>query len=94
MIRKGFVSEVQGLLMPKVQRKDIPRPLFAHLLQRIQERSIDAKALASLAAWLDTQPEVPQEEWCKRFGTMTVCGEGPLVKTFLTPSQVPFGKEL
>ena len=80
--------------MPKVQRKDIPRSLFAHLLLRIQERSIDAKALESLAAWLDTQPEVPEEEWFKRFDTMTVCGEGPLVKTFLTPSQKPFGKEL
>jgi len=80
--------------MPKVQRKDIPRPLFAHLLQRIQERSIDAKALESLAAWLDTQPKVPEGEWFKRFDTMTVCGQGTLVKTFLTPSQVPFGKEL
>ncbi len=80
--------------MPKVQRKDIPRPLLAHLLQRINERCIDAKALESLAAWLDTQPEVPNGEWFKRFKTMTVCGQGPLVKTFLTPSQVPFGKEL
>jgi hypothetical protein len=80
--------------MPQIQRKDIPRPLFAHLLQRIQERSIDAKALESLAAWLDTKPEVPEGEWFKRFKTMTVCGEGPLVKTFLTPSQVPFGQEL
>ena len=49
--------------MPQIQRKDIPRPLFAHLLQRIQERSIDAKALESLAAWLDTKPEVPEGEW-------------------------------
>ena len=53
--------------MPKVQRKDIPRPLFAHLLQRIRERSIDAKALEALAAWLDTQPEVAEGEWFKRF---------------------------
>ncbi len=60
--------------MPKVRRKDIPRPLFAHLLQRIQERSIDAKSLESLAAWLDTQPEVPGGEWFKRFDTMTVLG--------------------
>lgn len=80
--------------MPKVQRKDIPRPLFAHLLQRIQERSIDAKALEALAAWLDTQPEVAEGEWFKRFDSMVVCGEGPLIKTFLIPSQVPFGKEL
>jgi hypothetical protein len=80
--------------MPKVQRKDIPRPLFAHLLQRIQERNINAKALESLAVWLDTEPEVPNGEWFKRFATMTVCGEGPLIKTFLIPSQVPFGDEL
>jgi len=80
--------------MPKVQRKDIPRPLFAHLLQRIQERSINARALESLAAWLDTQPEVPEDAWFKRFDAMTVCGRGPLVKTFLIPSQAPFGKEL
>ena len=80
--------------MPKVQRKDIPRALFAHLLQRIAERSIDAEALKSLAGWLDTNPEVPTGDWFKRFPTMTVCGKGVLVKTFLTPSQAPVGTEL
>jgi GNAT superfamily N-acetyltransferase len=45
--------------MPKVQRKDIPRALLEHLLQRIHQRSIDAQALKSLAIWLDTNPEVP-----------------------------------
>lgn len=80
--------------MPKVQRKDIPRDLFAHLLQRIDERRIDAEALKSLATWLDTNPEVPAGNWFKRFPSMTVCGRGVLVKTFLTPSQVPVGKEL
>ena len=80
--------------MPKVQRKNVPRPLFAHLLQRIEDRSIDADALRSLAAWLDTNPEVPEGDRFKRLPTMTVCGKGALVKTFLTPSQVPAGKEL
>jgi hypothetical protein len=80
--------------MPKVQRKDIPRPLFAHLLQRIEERRINADALKSLVAWLDTNPEVPSGDWHKRFPTMTVCGNGSLVKTFLTPAQVPVGKAL
>jgi len=36
--------------MPKVQRKDIPKALLAHLLLRIAERSINADALKSLAA--------------------------------------------
>ena len=80
--------------MPKIQRKDIPRSLFAHLLQRIQERSIGADVIESLAAWLDTNPEVPAGSWYKRFPTMTVCGEGTLIKTFLTSQQAPIGKEL
>jgi hypothetical protein len=80
--------------MPKVQRKDIPRALLEHLLQRIHQRSIDAQALKSLAIWLDTNPEVPAGDWFKRFPSMTVCGRGSLIKTFLTPSQVPVGKEL
>jgi len=36
-----------------------------------------------LADWLDSEPEVPEGRWFKRFSGMTVCGEGELVKTFL-----------
>ncbi len=80
--------------MAKIQRGDIPRPLFEHLLLRVRERDVDEAAIQSLAAWLDTNPEVPRGSWFKRFPTMTVCGEGALIKTFLTPGQTPFGDEL
>lgn len=80
--------------MAKIQRKDIPRPLLEHLLLRVRERDIDEDAVQSLAAWLDTNPEVPAGSWFKRFPSMTVCGDGALIKTFLTPSQTPFGDEL
>ena len=80
--------------MAKIQRRDIPRPLLEHLLLRVRERDIDADAVQSLAAWLDTNPEVPAGSWFKRFPTMTVCGDGTLIKTFLTPAQAPFGDEL
>lgn len=80
--------------MPKIQRRDIPRPLLEHLLLRVRERDIDEDAVQSLAAWLDTNPEVPAGSWFKRFPTMTVCGDGALIKTFLTPAQAPFGEEL
>jgi hypothetical protein len=50
--------------------------------------------LGALAEWLDTQPEVPDGRWFKRFSTMTVCGEGELIKTFLTAAQVASGKEI
>jgi hypothetical protein len=61
---------------------------------RIGQRSVSADALASLATWLDTNPEVPEGDRFKRFPTMTIYGKGVLFKTFLTPSQTPVGSEL
>ena len=62
--------------MPKVRRQNLPPALFQHLLERIQSRKIPATQLESLATWLDTEPEVPEGEWYKRFSGMTVGGEG------------------
>ena len=54
--------------MPQVRRKNVPPALLRHLLERIQERRIDARQLQLLAEWLDAEPEVP---------------DGPLVQTVL-----------
>ena len=78
--------------MPNVRR--LPPALFQHLLERIQSRKIPATNLELLAAWLDTEPDVPEGEWYKRFSGMTVCGEGELIKTFLLPGQAAKGTRL
>jgi hypothetical protein len=80
--------------MPRVRRKDLPPALFQRLLDRVQQRQIDARQLELLARWLDGEPEVPDEPWYKRFPGMTVCGEADLVKTFLLPAQRPKGKRV
>lgn len=80
--------------MPQIRRHNLPPALLQHLLDRIQQRQITANQLGALADWLDTGPEVPKGEWFHRLAGMTVCGEGELVKTFLTPDQVPYGKEV
>ena len=80
--------------MLRIQRSNLPRPLFAHLLDRIKSRNISADQLGLLAEWLDTRPEVPDGKWFKTFSGMTVCGEGELIKTFLQPGQIATGKEL
>ena len=80
--------------MPKVRRQNLPPALFQHLLERIQSRKIPARQLELLATWLDTEPEVPEGEWYKRFAGMTACGEGGLIKTFLLPGQAPKGKRV
>ena len=80
--------------MPKVRRRNLPRPLYEHLLERVRERQIASKDLILLVDWLDANPDVPDGKWFKRFPGMTVCGEGELVKTFLSPGQVPAGDEV
>jgi hypothetical protein len=80
--------------MPKVRRQNLPRPLYAHLLERVQQRKITGEQLTQLIEWLDLQPDVPAGKWFKRFSGMTVCGEADLVKTFLVPGQIPVGEEI
>ena len=80
--------------MPKVRRRNLPPALYAHLLERVQERGISGQQLALLVSWLDTQPEVPLGKWFKRFPSLIVCGEGELIKTFLVPGQAPLGEEV
>ncbi|MBI4220810.1 MAG: hypothetical protein HY682_11745, partial [Chloroflexi bacterium] len=53
-----------------------------------------ASQLELLARWLDTEPDVPQGQWYKRFSGMTACGEGEFVKTFLLPGQRPRGERV
>jgi hypothetical protein len=78
--------------VPRVRRQNVPPALFQHLLDRVQSRKIPASQLELLAKWLDSEPEVPEGPWYKRFSGMTVCGEGELIKTFLLPVQAPKGE--
>ncbi len=80
--------------MPKIRRQNLPPALYAHLLDRVQQRDISAQQLRLLLKWMDTQPEVPIGGWFKRFPEMIVCGEGEFIKTFLQSEQTPVGTEL
>ncbi|PYI82344.1 MAG: hypothetical protein DME26_17995 [Verrucomicrobia bacterium] len=80
--------------MPKIRRQNLPPGLYAHLLERIQQRQISGRQLMLMLRWMDTHPEVPEGKWFKRFPETLVCGEGELIKTFLVPGQVPTGTEI
>jgi hypothetical protein len=80
--------------MPKVRRRNLPPALLQHLLDRIQKRHIAADQLRLVAEWLDSQPEVAEGRWFKRFPGVIVCGEGELIKTFLLPGQPAEGEDL
>lgn len=80
--------------MPRIRRQNLPRDLWAHLLDRIKRRNISVDQLELLADWLATEPEVPHGKWFKNFPGLTVCGEGEWIKTFLQAGQVATGMEL
>jgi hypothetical protein len=80
--------------MPRIRRHNLPPALFQHLLNRIQNRKIPASQLELLGRWLDTEPNVPEGEWYKRFSGLVVCGEGELIKTFFLPGQLARGKRV
>jgi hypothetical protein len=80
--------------MPKIRRAKLPEALLAHLLLRMRQRNIFDEQITLLARWMDTDPEVPDGKWFKKFSGLTVCGEGELIKTFLEPGQIATGEEL
>ena len=80
--------------MPQIRRKRIPKALMAHLVKRVRQREVSTSQLGSFARWLDSDLEVPEGRWFKRFPEMIVCGEGDLVKTFLIEGQIPTGTEI
>ncbi|MBI3853967.1 MAG: hypothetical protein HY298_27385 [Verrucomicrobia bacterium] len=80
--------------MPKVRRVKLPQALLTHLLTRMRQRNISHEQIISLARWLDSEPDVPEGKWFRRFPDFVVCGEGEFIKTFLLAGQAPDGREV
>lgn len=81
--------------MPKVAKWDkFPGGIRQHLVDRMKDRSISIQDLNQLRVWMESEPEVPEGEWYKDFGSFKICGEGEYPKTFLTKSQVAKGTKL
>lgn len=80
--------------MPKIQWENLPKEKWAHLRDRAKERQIWEEDLFQLAAWKSQNPDVPDGDWYKDFGTFKLCGRGKYPSTFLMRGQSAFGKRL
>ena len=80
--------------MPKIQWTDLPPALRDHLFERLRERKILAEDLYQLKLWRETEPEAPEGEWYKDFGSFKICGKGRFPKTFLLCDQPAKGTKL
>ena len=65
-----------------------------HLLERFRDGRIAAGDFIELKHWLESDADVPEGMWFKRFPNFTLAGEGEMPKTFLTPRMIPNGTEV
>lgn len=80
--------------MPRIQWTDLPSALRQHLFDRVEQRRISVEDLYQLKLWRESEPEAPEGEWFKDFGSFKICGFGKFPKTFLLKGQAARGKAL
>ena len=73
---------------------DLPPRVRQHLIDRMRDRAISLSDLNQLRLWMDSQPDVPEQDWFKDFGSFKICGRGPYPKTFLLRGQPATGEAL
>ena len=70
--------------MPKVQWSKLPPALRDHLLDRLRDRQITVEDLYQLKLWRESEPDAPDGDWFKDFGSFKICG-----RRLLSPQQAP-----
>jgi hypothetical protein len=79
--------------MPKI-RKPPPPGILNHLVKRYREGRIAAADFLELKHWLESDPDVPNGKWFKRFKSGTLAGHAEMPSTFLSPRLAVEGEEV
>ena len=79
--------------MPKI-RKPPPQGILNHLIGRFREGRIRESDFLELKHWLESDPDVPDGKWYKRFKTGTLAGKGEMPSTFLAPGMAVDSEEV
>lgn len=80
--------------MPKLQKSNLPPTVVSHLQQRVYERRITLADLGRLRDWVNSDPDLPDGDWYKDFGSFVLAGSGPWPSTVLTPEMRALGEKL
>jgi hypothetical protein len=81
--------------MPKIETWNrFPPDVRQHLIGRMRDRSISIADLNQLRVWIESNPDVPEGEWYRDFGSFKICGQGRYPKTFLLRGQPAKGERL
>jgi hypothetical protein len=79
--------------MPKI-KKPPPKGILDHLVQRYREGRISSSDFRDLKHWLESDPDVPDGKWFKRFRTGTLAGQGETPSTLLALGMAVEGDEV
>ena len=71
---------------------NLPEGIRQHLVDRMRDRAISITDVNQLRLWIESEPEVPDGDWYKDFGSIKICGHGSLPKTFLFRGQAAKGQ--
>src|SRR5437867_33777 len=77
--------------MPKI-KKSPPPGIMNHLIKRYREDRISSADFLELKHWMESDPDVPNGKWYKRFKTGTLAGKGEMLLTFLSSGMAVDGK--
>jgi hypothetical protein len=78
--------------MPRIETwGNLPPSVRQHLIDRMHDRAISIADLNHLRLWIDSNPQVPEGDWYRDFGSFKICGSGSLPKTFLQRGQAAKG---
>jgi hypothetical protein len=80
--------------VPRIQWTNLPPALRDHLFDRLRDRQITVEDLYKLKLWRESEPEAPEGQWVKDFGSFKICDEGEFPKTFLLQGQAGKGQKL
>ncbi len=80
--------------MPHIHWQKLPTAVRRHLEDRARIRELKAEDLLRLMEWVSSNPEVPDGDWCRDFGTFKLVGAGEIPKTFLTKDQPCLGQRI
>ena len=80
--------------LPKIQFRSLPRPVWEHILARVEEPRISLQDLRRLQDWVKAGPYAPDGDWYTDFGSFMICGSGEFPKTVLAKGMQPFGTRI
>jgi hypothetical protein len=61
--------------LPKTRFAELPRGLWRHLLDRVQEREISLADLEKLQQWVKSEPFAPNGDWYKETKGVAAFGQ-------------------